>query len=98
SARDLSAGRGFTLARHPNHDGQAFVPLHVVHVAVNNLGHGITALLAAPDLERGSYRNRAPPCSPRRIWSAAATATASSPHRPARRWRRCPVRAPPCTG
>src|SRR5690606_12533435 len=58
SARDLSAGRGFTLARHPNHDGQGFVPLHVVHVAVNNLGHGITALLAAPDLERGSYRNR----------------------------------------
>ena len=58
SARDLSAGRGFTLVRHPNHDGQAFVPLHVVHVAVNNLGHGITALLAAPELERGSYRNR----------------------------------------
>src|SRR5690606_16787020 len=58
SARGLSAGHGFTLARHPNHDGQAFVPLHVVHVAVNNLGHGITALLAAPDLERGSYRNR----------------------------------------
>lgn len=58
SARDLSAGCGFTLARHPNHDGQGFVPLHVVHVAVNNLGHGITALLAAPDLERGSYRNR----------------------------------------
>ncbi len=58
SARDLAAGRSFILARHPNHDGQEFVPLRMVHVAVNNLGHGITALLAAPDLERGSYRNR----------------------------------------
>lgn len=58
SARDLAAGRSFILTRHPNHDGQAFVPLRVVHVAVNNLGHGITALLASPDLERGSYRSR----------------------------------------
>lgn len=73
SARTLVAGHAFTLARHPNHDGQAFVPLRLVHVAVNNLGHGITALLAAPDLEHGSYRNRF-------VAVAAGTPLAPLPH------------------
>ncbi|NZA27685.1 hypothetical protein H0E84_14990 [Luteimonas sp. SJ-92] len=34
------------------------MPLHLPHGAVNNLGSGITALLASAELERGSYRNR----------------------------------------
>lgn len=58
SVRDLASGVAYTLAQHAVHEGAGFVPLNVVHVAANNLGAGITALLAAPDLERGGYRNR----------------------------------------
>ncbi|MEZ0470342.1 type VI secretion system Vgr family protein [Luteimonas salinilitoris] len=58
SGRMLTAGSTFTLEQHPNHGGQAFLPLRIAHVAVNNLGSGITALLASADLEHGSYRNR----------------------------------------
>ena len=58
SVRDLAAGRSYSLVQHAVHEGAGFVPLSVVHVGVNNLGSGITALLAAPDLEHGSYRNR----------------------------------------
>lgn len=58
SGRGLSAGAAFTLLQHPDLSGQAFVPLAVEHVATNNLGSGVVALLDAPELERGSYRNR----------------------------------------
>src|SRR5690606_26765770 len=58
SVRDLAAGHSYSLVQHPVHEGAGFVPLNVVHVGANNLGAGITALLAAPDLEHGSYRNR----------------------------------------
>ncbi|MDH5823498.1 type VI secretion system Vgr family protein, partial [Luteimonas sp. RD2P54] len=58
SARAIAAGNTFTLSQHSGHEGRAFLPLRVTHVAANNLGSGITALLASPDLERGSYRNR----------------------------------------
>ncbi|MFZ7096139.1 type VI secretion system Vgr family protein [Luteimonas dalianensis] len=58
SVRDLAAGVAYSLVQHSVHEGAGFVPLNVAHVGVNNLGSGITALLAAPDLEHGSYRNR----------------------------------------
>src|SRR5690606_20716049 len=58
SVRDLAAGVAYSLVQHGVHEGAGFVPLNVVHVGANNLGAGITALLAAPDLEHGSYRNR----------------------------------------
>ncbi|MEN1944677.1 type VI secretion system Vgr family protein [Luteimonas sp. MJ293] len=58
SVRELAAGVTYSLVQHSVHEGVGFVPLNVVHVGVNNLGAGITALLAAPDLEQGSYRNR----------------------------------------
>ncbi|WP_429001894.1 type VI secretion system Vgr family protein [Xanthomonas sp.] len=58
SARVLSAGAVFTLSQHAQHEGQRFVPVSIEHVAVNNLGQGIVALLDAPELEHGSYRNR----------------------------------------
>ncbi|MCE7031995.1 type VI secretion system tip protein VgrG [Lysobacter sp. GX 14042] len=58
SGRGLAAGAVFTLLQHPGLSGQQFVPLAVEHVAANNLGSGIVELLDAPDLERGSYRNR----------------------------------------
>ncbi|EWC52554.1 VGR-like protein [Xanthomonas citri pv. glycines str. 8ra] len=58
SARVLAAGAAFTLRQHAQYDGQRFVPVAIEHVAVNNLGQGIVALLDAPDLEHGSYRNR----------------------------------------
>ncbi|MGY0559256.1 type VI secretion system Vgr family protein [Luteimonas sp. A478] len=58
SVRDLAAGVGYSLVQHSVHEGAGFVPLNVVHVGVNNLGAGITALLVASDLEQGSYRNR----------------------------------------
>lgn len=59
SGRSLDAGFGFTLTQHPSFEsGQRFVPLTVQHVAANNLGSGIVALLDNVDLERGSYRNR----------------------------------------
>ncbi|MGX8283608.1 type VI secretion system Vgr family protein [Xanthomonas oryzae] len=58
SARVLAAGAAFTLRQHAQHDGQRFVPVAIEHVAVNNLGQGIVALLDAPELEHGSYRNR----------------------------------------
>ena len=58
SVRDLAAGVAYSLVQHNVHEGAGFVPLNVVHVGVNNLGAGITALLGAPELEQGSYRNR----------------------------------------
>lgn len=58
SARSLSAGLAFTLTQHPNHSGERFIPLTVEHIAANNLGSGIVALLDNVELERGSYRNR----------------------------------------
>jgi type VI secretion system VgrG family protein len=58
SGRQLQAGATFALAAHDRFGGQRFVPLSVMHVAANNLGSGVVDLLDAPDLERGSYRNR----------------------------------------
>ena len=58
SARVLAAGQPISIAQHPRHGGATLVPLAVEHVGTNNLGSGITALLASPDLEHGSYRNR----------------------------------------
>jgi len=58
SARGLVAGNGFTLDQHPDLSGQGFIPLAIEHIAANNLGSGIVALLDNMELERGSYRNR----------------------------------------
>ncbi|MGH8086483.1 MAG: type VI secretion system Vgr family protein, partial [Lysobacter sp.] len=58
SARRLAAGHAFTLTQHPNHPGGRFIPLTLEHIAANNLGSGIVALLDNAELERGSYRNR----------------------------------------
>ena len=58
SARGLGAGLAFTLTGHPGLSGQRFIPLAVEHIAANNLGSGIVALLDGAELERGSYRNR----------------------------------------
>ncbi|WP_084087288.1 type VI secretion system Vgr family protein [Aerolutibacter daejeonensis] len=58
SERGMAPGHAFTLLQHPELSGQSFVPLVVEHAASNNLGSGIAALLDAPDMERGSYRNR----------------------------------------
>lgn len=58
SARVLAAGQPISIAQHTRHGGATLVPLAVEHVGTNNLGSGITALLASPDLEHGSYRNR----------------------------------------
>lgn len=58
SERGLAPGQAFTLLQHPELSGRQFVPLVVEHTAANNLGSGIVALLGAPTLERGSYRNR----------------------------------------
>ncbi|MHC1651874.1 type VI secretion system tip protein TssI/VgrG [Stenotrophomonas maltophilia] len=57
SERQLGAGSTFTLAQHPQHEGQAFQLLAVQHVALNNLDQGIAELLGSPALERGAYRN-----------------------------------------
>ncbi|WP_251278896.1 contractile injection system protein, VgrG/Pvc8 family, partial [Enterobacter hormaechei] len=37
SERQLAAGSTFSLAQHPQHEGQAFQLLAVQHVALNNL-------------------------------------------------------------
>ncbi|MGH8086592.1 MAG: type VI secretion system Vgr family protein, partial [Lysobacter sp.] len=58
SARGLAAGHAFTLTQHPTHPGGRFIPLTLEHIAANNLGSGIVALLDNAELERGSYRNR----------------------------------------
>lgn len=58
SERGLAPGQAFILLQHPELTGQQFVPLVVEHTAANNLGSGIVALLGAPTLEHGSYRNR----------------------------------------
>ncbi|QCU72617.1 type VI secretion system tip protein VgrG [Luteimonas yindakuii] len=58
TARTLAAGHPITIGQHPRHEGATLTPLAVEHVGANNLGSGITALLARPDLEQGSYRNR----------------------------------------
>ena len=58
SARTMAPGHAFTLDQHPELGGQRFVPVVIEHVAANNLGSGIVDLLQAPELERGSYRNR----------------------------------------
>lgn len=57
SERQLAAGSTFTLAQHPQHEGQAFQLLAVQHVALNNLDQGIAELLGSTALERGAYRN-----------------------------------------
>ncbi|HEL2978349.1 TPA: type VI secretion system tip protein VgrG, partial [Stenotrophomonas maltophilia] len=57
SERQLATGSTFTLAQHPQHEGQAFQLLAVQHVALNNLDQGIAELLGSPALERGAYRN-----------------------------------------
>ncbi|HEL3817400.1 TPA: type VI secretion system tip protein VgrG, partial [Stenotrophomonas maltophilia] len=57
SERQLAAGSTFSLAQHPQHEGQAFQLLAVQHVALNNLDQGIADLLGSPALERGAYRN-----------------------------------------
>lgn len=58
SERGMAPGHAFTLLQHPELSGQSFIPLAVEHIASNNLGSGVAALIDAPDLERGSYRNR----------------------------------------
>ncbi|KGO99330.1 type VI secretion system Vgr family protein [Novilysobacter defluvii] len=58
SGRAMAPGHAFRLDQHPGLAGQRFVPLAIEHVAVNNLGSGIAELAEAPELERGSYRNR----------------------------------------
>lgn len=58
TARLLAAGHPITINQHPRHEGARLTPLAVEHVATNNLGAGITALLGRPGLEQGSYRNR----------------------------------------
>ncbi len=58
SARALACGTAFPLTGHAQHVGQAFVPVHITHIAVNNLDSGVVALLAETGLERGTYRNR----------------------------------------
>ena len=58
SERGMAPGHAFVLSQHPDLSGRSFVPLVVEHSACNNLGSGVVALLDAPDLERGSYRNR----------------------------------------
>ncbi|GHA82291.1 type VI secretion system Vgr family protein [Cognatilysobacter bugurensis] len=58
TGRGLEAGAAFTLVGHPELDGQRFVPVAIEHVATNNLGTGIVAILDDVELERGSYRNR----------------------------------------
>ena len=65
SGRGMAAGQAFTLGQHPNfpgtaqaHSGHRFIPLTVMHVAVNNLGSGIVQLLDHAELEHGRYRNR----------------------------------------
>ena len=58
SARTLAAGTRYTLRQHAQHEGLEFIPLVVAHTATNNLESDIAELLAAPELERGSYRNR----------------------------------------
>ena len=58
SARTMAPGHAFTLDQHPELGGQRFVPVVIEHLATNNLGSGIVELLQAPELERGSYRNR----------------------------------------
>lgn len=58
SVRGMSPGTVYSIRQHSVHEGQRFVPLAVSHVAANNLGAGISALLGSSVLERGSYRNR----------------------------------------
>ncbi|MUG03733.1 type VI secretion system tip protein VgrG, partial [Bacillus tequilensis] len=58
SGRAMAPGHAFVLDQHPGLSGQRFVPLAVEHIAANNLGSGVAGLAAAPELERGSYRNR----------------------------------------
>ncbi|MGY0797714.1 type VI secretion system Vgr family protein [Lysobacter sp. A286] len=63
SGRGLAPGFAFTLSQHPGLSDQRFLPLVIEHIAANNLGSGIVALLdsaftGSGDLERGSYRNR----------------------------------------
>uniref|UniRef100_UPI003DA081AF hypothetical protein n=1 Tax=Xanthomonas oryzae TaxID=347 RepID=UPI003DA081AF len=92
SARVLAAGAAFTLRQHAQHDGQRFVPVAIEHVAVNNLGQGIVALLDAPELEHGSYRNRflaVPAATPLR---ALPQDRPRMPGRRARAWSAWPTR------
>lgn len=58
SERSLAAGACFSLSQHPQYPAQTFRLLVVSHAAVNNLDHGIAALLGHTALERGTYRNR----------------------------------------
>lgn len=58
SGRGLQAGAAFALTGHPDLDGQRFVPVAIEHIATNNLGTGIVAILDDVELEHGSYRNR----------------------------------------
>ena len=58
TGRGLQPGHAFALTDHPDLAGQRFIPLVIEHVATNNLGTGIVAILDDPELERGSYRNR----------------------------------------
>ena len=58
SGRAMAPGHAFALTQHPDLGGQRFVPLVIEHIAVNNLGSGIVEMFQAPELERGSYRNR----------------------------------------
>ncbi|MDR7192641.1 type VI secretion system Vgr family protein [Luteimonas terrae] len=58
SARALACGAAFPLVGHAQHVGERFVPVHIDHLAVNNLGAGIVDLLGDAAFEHGSYRNR----------------------------------------
>lgn len=62
SVRQLGAGERFALSQHDRYgqdgDGQTFTALAVRHEGANNLGAQAAKVLAATDLEKGSYRNR----------------------------------------
>ncbi|HJV25911.1 MAG TPA: type VI secretion system Vgr family protein [Aromatoleum sp.] len=57
--RALAAGRTFALTQHDLHsaDPGRFASLAVTHHGANNLGAQVAALLDAPDVEAGTYRN-----------------------------------------
>lgn len=63
SARQLAPGQSFALSGHDRYGQDAgsdlrLRALHIWHEAANNLGAQIAQLLARPDIEAGSYRNR----------------------------------------
>ncbi|WP_447748043.1 type VI secretion system tip protein TssI/VgrG [Variovorax boronicumulans] len=57
SVRQLGAGERFTFTQHDRYDGSKFLALRVRHEAANNLGAQAAQVLAAGELEKGSYRN-----------------------------------------